>query len=102
MEVPDLDGLDVACGNIKHLPKWDSIPEEFRAHWQHPLARVMESLFFRGGSMAEHGYVPRPGIDAGKATRAIGAILVSFQPKHEHKIAGAAYLASMWFEEAPQ
>ena len=29
---------------------------------------------------------------------AIAAILASFEPKHEHKEAGAAYLLSQWFE----
>ena len=98
MEVPEVSLLDVTMGNIKHLPRWDSIPEEFQDN-RHPLCKVMQSLFFEGGRMSDHGYFPKEGVDAGKATAALGAILSSFEPKHEHKIAGAAYLASQWFEK---
>ena len=41
----------------------------------------------------------KDGVDNKKAMAAISAILRSFDPKHEHKEAGVAYLFSEWFEE---
>lgn len=45
----------------------------------------------------------RPGVDRDKALVAIKAALGSFEPKHEHKEAGCAFLLHEWFElaEAP-
>ena len=37
------------------------------------------------------------GVDFKQAHAHISVILGSFEPKHEHKIAGCAYLESMWF-----
>jgi len=42
--------------------------------------------------------MPNDGIDQNKALRHIKAILGSFEPKHEHKEAAAAYLLSLWFK----
>lgn len=37
------------------------------------------------------------GVNFKQAHAHINVILGSFEPKHEHKIAGCEYLASMWF-----
>lgn len=37
------------------------------------------------------------GVDGNDAYRQLGAIMGSYQPQHVHKIAGVAYLASLWF-----
>lgn len=39
------------------------------------------------------------GVDGEMAFRQLKAIQGSFEPKHEHKEAGVAYLASRWFRE---
>lgn len=44
----------------------------------------------------------RPGVDLNTAFRHLAAIQGSYQPKHEHKEAAVAYLASLWFEEPPE
>lgn len=98
-DVPDVPDLAVAFGDTSHLPAMEDLPEEFQRE-QHPACRVARKLFFHGGTLREHGYVPRENINAGKATRAIGAVLSSFEPKHEHKIAGAGYMIDLWFERA--
>jgi hypothetical protein len=43
----------------------------------------------------------REGIDGKTAFRHLSAIQGSFEPKHEHKEAAVAYLASRWFEDVP-
>ena len=33
LPVPDLAAVDVAFGNIKHMPKREALPEEFQRNW---------------------------------------------------------------------
>lgn len=51
-------------------------------------------LFFLGGKLPK----TKDGIDPAKAKRHLMAVLGSFEPKHEHKEAGAGWLMSMWYE----
>jgi hypothetical protein len=41
----------------------------------------------------------KEGVDGNLAFRHLSAIQRSFTPKHEHKEAAVAYLASLWFED---
>lgn len=43
----------------------------------------------------------KDGIDGNAAFRHLSAIQGSFEPKHEHKEAAVAYLASLWFKAPP-
>lgn len=93
--IPEVKDVDIAFGNIDHLPKWEDIPEEFRkgrTTWNKLFAHV----FY--GQSGEAELEGKDGVDVRKAGRAIRAIMVSFQPKHEHKDAGCAYLMSQWFK----
>lgn len=101
LPVPDVSGADVAFGCIDHLPRKEDIPEAF---WKdsHPAARACQMIFFKGGKFSDYGFKPREGVSAGKATAAIGAALASFDPKHEHKIAGCAFLLDQWFTQEGQ
>lgn len=93
----NLTALDRAFGNIKHLPPMKDIPEEYH-NWHHPAHIAATKLFFGGGKLADLGYTPREGVNVGQASVALGAILASFEPKHEHKTAGVAYLIDQWFQ----
>ena len=75
------------------LPKWSDIPDEF---WRNesPWARWASGWFFKG---LERYPIAKEGIDLSLAMQNLGAVLSSFEPKHEHKEAGVAYLASLWF-----
>ena len=78
------------------LPAMKDIPEEFHDannKW-HNLA---STWFFRGLKARP---AVKPGIDANDALANIQTALRSFEPKHEHKMAGVAYLMSMWLEDA--
>ena len=98
--VPDINQLDMAFGNIKHIPKWEDIPEQYRnmnglTKWD----KFISNWFFKGLSLDDiKALKPKQGVDKDKALMAIRSILASFEPKHEHKEAGAAYLMSEWFE----
>lgn len=105
LQVPDgLNKLDVVFGNIKHMPKYDALPEEFQRQ-THPCCRSVSMWFFKGAEGAPNGitidgttYTAKPGVDPGKALAAIRSVLGSFEPKHEHKIAGCGFMLSEWFE----
>lgn len=46
-----------------------------------------------------YGVVPKEGVDPDKAMRHLAACMRSFEPKHEHKMAGVACLMATWFED---
>lgn len=96
--VPQLTRADVVFGEVKHLPKWDDIPAEFKRS-SNPYARFVSGWFFSGRKPKDMARLTaRDGVDRAAALGAIQAVLGSFAPKHEHKEAGAAYLLSEWFE----
>jgi hypothetical protein len=79
------------------LPSWESIPEEFRdmngrTEWN----RFVRDWFFHGWPEDRRLY-ERPDVDAEAAFRHLHTIMRSFEPKHEHKEAGVAWLMSRWF-----
>lgn len=89
---------DIAFGPMNlsgWLPAVQNIPREF---WidSNKWASLMNSWFFNG---IKEWPITKEGIDFKSATAHIRTIMASFDPKHEHKIAGCAYLASLWFDE---
>jgi hypothetical protein len=74
------------------LPSWDDIPKSLKEAGN-PWNQMAEKLFHEGGKVSF-----KEGIDKRTAVRHLGACLKSFQPKHEHKIAGVAMLLSEWAE----
>lgn len=78
------------------LPKWEDIPDEFKSFsgkWQD----VVTAWFFSGVQNCQ--WKPREGVDTQAALLHVGACMGSFEPKHEHKEAGCAYLLSEFFED---
>jgi len=101
IKLPEVGDVAAVFGAIDHLPKWDDIPEEFQRKWSdhnHPWCGLVSQWFFEGLDVNAAGLVPKEGIDQEKALKALNAILRSWAPKHEHKIAGTAYLMSQWFD----
>lgn len=95
-----VSGLDLAFpANVigRLLPPMADIPPEFHRH-EDPWVRSARAWFFGGVDLAKSTVVPKPGVDRGAALRHLQAVLGSFEPKHEHKEAGAGYLMSLWFE----
>lgn len=94
----EINSLDMAFGGDmkKLLPSMSEIPEEFqrgRTEWN----KLFSTWFFRG--LKSFDSKPKNGIDKDVAMRHVFAIMRSWDPQHEHKEAGCAYLLSLWFEK---
>ncbi|MCY8577536.1 hypothetical protein MOD24_16960 [Bacillus haynesii] len=83
-------------GSVDLLPKMNDIPHEFKYERNEWTNAIWE--WFYEGKRPEN-LSPKPGIDSEEALRHIKAALRSFEPKHEHKMAGCAYLLSQFFEK---
>ena len=91
--------------HIKHLmPTYLEIPSLFRDS-RAGLGKQLDSpakwIKFQRDWL-EFGFddlriAPKPGIDPKLALKHLATIQSSYEPKHEHKIAAVAYLASLWF-----
>lgn len=98
----DINALDAAFGisdrDIKRrMPAMSDIPEEFKSRRDNKWLKFQGDWFFHG--LVKLSVTPKPGIDRILAMRHLAAIQTSFAPKHEHKMAAVAYLASLWFED---
>lgn len=78
------------------MPAYASIPDEFKHH-RNPWCEFQAKWFYEG-LKKEDFLTAKPGINYNAAMRHLSAIQGSFEPKHEHKMAAVAYLASLWFE----
>lgn len=96
-EIKEIDDATFAFpANIEGLiPTMSDIPDEFHRSWN-PYNAFVTRWFFQG--LENPVFIPKEGVDTDKALRHIGAVLRSFQPKHEHKTAGCAFLLAEWFD----
>lgn len=83
---------------MRLLPKWEDIPAEFKnpnrpTKWNN----LFNDWFYHG--LKSLVRKPKPGIDELKAIRHLSCIVGSYEPKHQHKEAGVAYLMSLWFDD---
>ena len=94
MPVP-VSRADIAFGGkaMEILPRYGEIPEEFK-RGGNPWVKWQQEWFFSGMKCYP---VPKDGIDLNLAMANLRCVNCSFEPKHEHKQAGVAYLASLWF-----
>lgn len=87
--------LEVAFGTTKLLPPFDVVPSEFKRG--NDYTKLLDHLF-SGQPLPQGDIVFREGFDDADApallNRVVMAHLRSFEPKHEHKIAGLGYLIS--------
>jgi hypothetical protein len=105
LAVPKIDRASVAFGNIKHMPKYRDLPEEFQDWHYHPFCQAISHWFMKGCEPITHGicikgvnYVAKVGVDSKQALAAISSVMRSWEPKHEHKIAACGYMLHEWFE----
>lgn len=106
LAIPEIDNVDVVFGNIKHMPRYDKIPDEFKRHNGNAYVTAVSKWFFKGAKAGPQGLVvdgikftPKEGVDQTKALAAIKAVLGSWEPKHEHKEAACAFMLSEWFDK---
>lgn len=78
------------------MPAWDDIPQEFKGSGNGWVSFV-DSWFYRGMSSKVEFHM-KEGVSGEAAFRHLQAVMGSFQPKHEHKVAAVAYLSSLWFD----
>lgn len=99
----DVDQVSVVFGAdaLSLMPPYEecveglkALPREERKKWEEFQSR----WFFEGLPDAMQVRL-HEGIDGEKAFRHLGSIQGSFAPKHEHKEAAVAYLASRWFSD---
>jgi hypothetical protein len=79
---------------MKRMPAWADIPAEFK-DYTNRFYRFVDKWFLEGADAAQLQTVT--GVDRKTAIRHLQHILGSYEPKHEHKMAAAAYLLSRWF-----
>lgn len=83
-----------------YLPAWDDIPEEFRVLGSTKWGELFADVFYSGGQKGKDLYLlAKRGVDIKNAWRQINACMRSYEPKHEHKGAGVAFMFSEWFED---
>lgn len=99
-EVTDLE-LAFPANALKLMPSreeseaaLDAMPRADRKKW----IDFQQAWFFNGLPKSTKVSL-KDGVDGEKAFRHLGAIQGSFEPKHEHKEAAVAYLASLWFND---
>lgn len=99
--IPTIPDVDLAFGGDmdKIIPKWEEIPDKFKG--DDIIWNKFVSTWFYLGIKKGFQLKARPGVDQSKALRHVGAILSSFAPKHEHKLAACAYLMDKYFEGEP-
>jgi len=93
-----VDGIGMAFGEdaMKLLPPMKDIPEEFqlgRNRWN----KVVTDWFFLG--LKDAKWKPKAGVDQTQALRHVSTCMRSWEPKHEHKEAGCAFLLSEFFDD---
>jgi hypothetical protein len=81
------------------MPAYGDIPEDFRNERgdARKWVRFQRQWFFRGVNLK--CLTPKNGVDFSKAVNHLQYIQGSWEPKHEHKQAAVAYLASLWFDD---
>lgn len=85
------------AGILHLMPQYKDIPDEFKrgnTKWN----QLICDWFF--GGLSKLDLKLKDGLDRKKVLRHIGTILASYEPKHEHKEAGCAYLLSLWADDA--
>lgn len=98
IDIPVVMDVDIAFGGgCKHLPKMEDIPHEFKEHGDNKWLKAQRDWFYNGVKKSQ--FVPKDGVDSGKAFRLLASIQGSFEPSHEHKEAGVAYLMSQFFDD---
>ena len=93
--IQDVSDIDIAFpAHVKHLmPEYETArARRVDPKWE----RLACDWFFTG--LKELRLKPREGVDEQRALRHIRAIMGSFEPKHEHKMASIAFLLEEWFE----
>ena len=83
--------VEAAFGTVRFLPEVEDIPTEF---WSGNLYTELVSALFYGRALPACDIEMLPGFSPEPIHKAVHAHLVSFEPEHNHKIAGVGFLVS--------
>jgi hypothetical protein len=98
VKIRDVDLAFPASVVGKLLPLWDDIPKEFkdqRSEW----SSFVNRWFCAGSHFTPEA---KEEFDKDEVWRHLQACMGSFEPEHNHKIAGVACLMSLWFKPLPE
>lgn len=85
---------ELAFATTRLLPAWDDIPEEFKKQSGNIYCQLAHKLFF-GDPLPDMEIDIAEGFKPEDLNKCVRAHLASFEPKHQHKIAGVAYMISL-------
>lgn len=81
-----------------YLPLMKELPEAFRDyHGHNPWLAAAGQIFSVGIPTTTRIHL-KEGVDGELALRHLRVCLGSYEPRHEHKIAGVGWLMSRWFD----
>lgn len=94
----DITEPEAVWGTTKYLPTMEQIPDSFKHPKVNDYIRIADAMFV-GEPAPSKELVFNPGFEATpdmvkKMQRFLMAHMRSFEPKHEHKIAGVAFMIS--------
>ena len=94
----DISDPEMAFGTTKLLPKRSELPEEFQFMGSSKWNKLFTDIFFVG--LEDLDVIPKEGVDVNAALKCVKAHMGSWEPKHEDKESGVAYMMSVLFEDA--
>lgn len=98
-KIPEQCGLTAAFGaDMNAYPPLDAMPEEYR-RGRADGCEIASKLFYEGGKMSDFGRVIMKGVDNTEFLTTLRAMLSSFSPKHEQKMAAAGLLIDTYTEK---
>lgn len=92
-QVQSVTDVEEVFGTIKFLPEMEQIPDEFKRQGRIEC-KVVASMFY-GTEMPDATVEFKDGFEPKSVLKCFMAHLKSFEPKHERKMAGVAYMMSL-------
>lgn len=103
VEISDIS-MAFPADALDYMPPMEEIPEAFQRETEEsaPWYEFQKTWFSLGLSQKFLGFIPAEidgtRLEGEKVFRQLSAIQGSYAPKHEHKMAAVAYLASIWMD----
>lgn len=88
-QLESITDVELAFSTDRLLPSWDDIPQEFKDG--NAYTKLVDALF-ADVPLPEGNIEMKPGFTPEALNKTVRAHLQSFGPKHEHKIAGVAFM----------
>lgn len=81
------------------LPEWNEIPEDFKRERGEAVRwiNIINDWFFSGAQNIQ--IICKPGISQKLIMAHLRVVLQDWDPSHEHKTSGAAWLLSLWTDK---